>query len=594
MTNGEWRMTTEGVSAVREPGDPACPVSEVSREAVMQLPWLAPSANSLVVFGRPFSPSTWPRLSSDPGAVLLLLRHLAREADAEETIPWPAVILKPLQHPSLIEFALNRLSMPACGWADWTQGPARMVLGCSLVCARLNRFLARHAGPCAPEQAWVCGLLAPLGWLSLCAVDLSAVESVMASGGSYQDYQERQEAGWGMRHGALARRLARGWGLPEWLVSLVGHLDLPEPVARGLGAESSLFHLTRVAIDLARSQGFDLGLVDPLQAQESAAALNLPARLMESDEIQQECAEAQTWIGEWQDPYQLPLLSDLLVVAAENARLRGIPRRERLELEIDHLQLALHDQVRTEAERLQTIKLDALAEFAAGAGHEINNPLAVISGQAQYLLSHDLTWFAEQAQPEVRKSLQAIIGQTRRVHGLLRDLMQFARPPAPNPVVVDLPALLGETISGIKELAQQRHIRLELQVPFDRLALAVDPEQLRLALSCLVRNGIEAAPVEGWVRITLRPPVPGRSVEIVVEDSGPGPDPAHKPHLFDPFFSGRTAGRGKGLGLPIAWRLARMQGGDVYLAPACPGQPTRFVLRLPGPEENRPTLRLAS
>jgi signal transduction histidine kinase len=326
-------------------------------------------------------------------------------------------------------------------------------------------------------------------------------------------------------------------------------------------------------------------------------------------------------VVQWQGPYHQPLLQDLLAVAAENCRLRAGPRRERLEQEIDHLQQALQEQVKSEADRLQTAKLESLAEFAAGAGHEINNPLAVISGQAQYLLGHDVSWFADHAQPEVKKSLQAIIAQTRRVHGLLRDLMQFARPPAANPMVVDLPTLLAETVAGVKDLAEQRRVRVELQLPTDRLAVTLDAEQVRQALSCLVRNGIEAAapsgvrsqesgvrsqesgvskdPLiltpdscfltpdskEGWVRIALRPPVPGQLLEVVVEDSGPGPDALIKPHLFDPFFSGRNAGRGKGLGLPIAWRLARLQGGEVFLAPACPGQPTRFVLRLPGPAE---------
>jgi signal transduction histidine kinase len=69
-------------------------------------------------------------------------------------------------------------------------------------------------------------------------------------------------------------------------------------------------------------------------------------------------------------------------------------------------------------------------------------------------------------------------------------------------------------------------------------------------------------------------------LRITVEDSGPGPAAGHAEHLFDPFFSGRPAGRGRGLGLPTAWRLAREQGGDVTFEPM-PGGPTRFVLTLP-------------
>ena len=113
--------------------------------------------------------------------------------------------------------------------------------------------------------------------------------------------------------------------------------------------------------------------------------------------------------------------------------------------------------------------------------------------------------------------------------------------------------------------------------------VCADPAQVRTALTCLVRNAVEAAPADGWARVRLEAPEPGR-VEVAVEDSGPGPDAAQQEHLFDPFYSGRQAGRGRGLGLPIAWRLARQQGGDVRLEPHRPGEPTRFLLTLPLPD----------
>ncbi len=106
-----------------------------------------------------------------------------------------------------------------------------------------------------------------------------------------------------------------------------------------------------------------------------------------------------------------------------------------------------------------------------------------------------------------------------------------------------------------------------------------DPGQVRTVVSCLLRNAVEAAPADGWAGARLE--LPDREhVEVVVEDSGPGVAPAQQEHLFEPFYSGRQAGRGRGLGLPIAWRLAREQGGSVRFLPAA-GGPTRFVLSLP-------------
>ena len=169
----------------------------------------------------------------------------------------------------------------------------------------------------------------------------------------------------------------------------------------------------------------------------------------------------------------------------------------RLETEVDQLHDALEQQASGEDERLKAGKLGALAEFAAGAGHEINNPLAVISGQAQYLLGHGADWF--QGEPDrPRKVLNTIIAQTQRVHSLLRDVMQFARPPVPRPSWFDLPSLLAETAASLSDLAQQRRVRIEVGRTPDRLAAFADAEQVRTALACLLRNAVEATPADGW------------------------------------------------------------------------------------------------
>jgi signal transduction histidine kinase len=106
----------------------------------------------------------------------------------------------------------------------------------------------------------------------------------------------------------------------------------------------------------------------------------------------------------------------------------------------------------------------------------------------------------------------------------------------------------------------------------------VDPRHLKTALVSLVRNAIEAAPADGWAGLRLDTPDQSH-VELIVEDNGPGPAPNQREHMFDPFYSGRQAGRGRGLGLPIAWRLARQIGGNVRFDDVTNG-PTRFVLSL--------------
>jgi signal transduction histidine kinase len=475
----------------------------------------------------------------------------------------------------LIEEALRLLDQ-AEGFVDWNHPALQPIHDACLTFARLARRLAERSGHCDPEAAWTCGLLAPLGWLAMSAIDSESVYACLNDPTLSSDPAETQRRHWGIDQAAIARRLARRWHLPAWASAAAEHLHLPGSLAQNFRADPVLFPLTRLAIEESRKQGVDLGLSKGGYTAEDRAALLLPDG-EDTDVGRSDPPDRQVW----QEPREVSLLRDLLESAAENRRLREQPLHEHLEREIDALHRALEDQVRGEAQRLQAGKLAALAEFAAGAGHEINNPLAVISGQAQYLLSHEDDWFEKNAGDAPRKALEAIITQTRRIHGILRDLMQFARPAPACPGWLDLPTLLGEVAAGLTEAASHRRVRLDISLQPERLPVYADAGQLRTALTCLLLNAIEAAPTEGWARLVLLRPAEGEPIEVVVEDSGPGPEASQRPHLFDPFYSGRTAGRGRGLGLSIAWRLAQLQGGDVCLEPHRRHEPTRFVLTLP-------------
>src|SRR5207302_8037863 len=124
-----------------------------------------------------------------------------------------------------------------------------------------------------------------------------------------------------------------------------------------------------------------------------------------------------------------------------------------------------------------------------------------------------------------------------------------------------------------------RKVRLVCAEPPAPVAVHADPSQARTALACLLRNALEAAPAEGWAGVRVEVGGAG-AVALIVEDNGNGPAPGDREHLFDPFYSGRKAGRGRGLGLPTAWRLARQHDGDVRFDAAAQGL-TRFVLTLP-------------
>lgn len=244
---------------------------------------------------------------------------------------------------------------------------------------------------------------------------------------------------------------------------------------------------------------------------------------------------------------------------------------KQLEKEVEDLRSRLARGQHADGQRLREQKLTAIAELAGGAGHEINNPLAVISGQAQYLIKgeEDLNR---------AKALERIIAQTTRIHVLLRDLMMFARPPEPVYKLMAIGKLLKQAVGGVSELALSRGVKLEVGTLPGKANITCDVQLLSVAVKCLMQNSVEAAPAGGWVRLSAS--IANQRLTIFVEDNGPGVPANMHENIFDPFFSGRSAGRGVGLGLSKVWRIAQLHGGDVHLRPAA-GKPTCFVLEVP-------------
>jgi signal transduction histidine kinase len=531
-------------------------------DAATQLAWLSPCAASLVALARAPTAAAWGQVRSDPGCVLLLVREAFPARSISGLSFFPAL----LGEPHVLEAVLRHLRESPAGWVDWQDALLRPIYQASITYARSAAAVAEQLDSCAVDNAWVGALLAPLGWLAAAAVD------PMQTTGCLTDITRCPGRTWGLEPAAIARRLCHSWRLPAWLATICGHLALPLPVAQTLGADPALFQVVQLAVGLVQEQGAGLALDVPAPA-EVAAALGLATPEFEAvrrsiaRSIDQPLPELA-----WQPPQRLPLLPDLLSLAVDKLRLGDRPTLSLLERQVDCLQRALVEQRQEEENRLQVQKLSAMAELAAGAGHEINNPLAVISGQAQYLLSHE-------EEPARRRALQTITSQAQRIHQILMELMQFARPPAPQRQILDAGNLMQEVAVVLQGLANERKVRLVCTSPGMLLGIHADPAQARTALSCLLRNAIEAAPAEGWAGVRAEP-AGSASVVFIVEDNGPGLTQVEREHLFDPFYSGRKAGRGRGLGLPTAWRLAHQHAGEVRFDDTCQ-TPTRFLLTLP-------------
>jgi len=496
-----------------------------------------------MVLARPHDPERWNTVRRDPGCVTLALSH-------HETFV-PANVLTA---------ALNGLQREPSGRIS-----DQRILSHAIDIARTAESLAQSRSGVDLERAWIAGLLAPLGWLAIAATDADALSRCLSDQAFRHDPFGVQQRHWGLDASGIARRLAWRWHLPTWLTSIIGHLNLPLSTAQHFGADGELFAIVQLAVAICDAKPDGLMLAPAIDVQELRHRLGLNRDALPRFESP---PEPLTFV----DPYTQPLLIELL-----SSRSVETPAVEPLEAEIDRLHQALCEQRMSEETRLRDAKLSALAEFAAGASHEINNPLAVISGHGQYLL-------AREEDAARQSALQAIIRQTHRIHSILSELMQFARPLPPQKQPLDIRAVVAGVLHDLRDSAEAKRIRIDYSDSECALPLVGDARQVSLALTCLVRNAIEAALADGWVHVRLEKSVSDR-LDVVIEDSGTGPNLEQREHLFDPFYSGRSAGRGRGLGLPTAWRLAHEHGGDVSFVPLADG-PTRFVLSLPLAEEN--------
>lgn len=239
-------------------------------------------------------------------------------------------------------------------------------------------------------------------------------------------------------------------------------------------------------------------------------------------------------------------------------------------------------------DRLMEEKLAALAEFAAGAGHEINNPLAVISGRAQLFLRAE-------TDPQRRHDLAVINTQARRIHEMIADLMLFARPPQPRPMACDVVKLLRDVVAELAPVAAERSAELVLVGAQQTPAIEADATQLAVAVRAVCENALAAVNDGGRIEVGLALRRPGVAddgqvaarrlqtvpcMAITIRDNGPGMSALVRRHAFDPFFSGHGAGRGIGLGLSKCWRIVTNHAGRVEIDSTA-GQGTCVTILLP-------------
>jgi len=234
---------------------------------------------------------------------------------------------------------------------------------------------------------------------------------------------------------------------------------------------------------------------------------------------------------------------------------------------------------------LHTESLARLGEMAAGAAHEMNNPLAVISGRSQ-LMTMTLTPGSDH-----QKSAQMIFRESHRLSDLISCLRMFADPPQADRKPADLAGLLQNVVGKVRSASAKRQakFKFDLQLPGNLPAVLIDADQIDRAVTELLFNAVQANPKSAvLVSVKADPPfdnqaddqgalgasgsdsanetgVASRTLHIQVTDDGDGMDKHTLNHALDPFFSAKAAGRQVGMGLPRAEQLANAHGGAVRL-----------------------------
>lgn len=239
------------------------------------------------------------------------------------------------------------------------------------------------------------------------------------------------------------------------------------------------------------------------------------------------------------------------------------------------------ERERMEQSLQQAGKLAALGEMASGVAHEINNPLATITGQAQSLLKQveggaDLN--AASARDRFRRYLASMVEQSFRLKVITSRLLDFARIKPPEPQTLDLRQIIDGACELTAHQLQMRKLTLARAILPTPFRVRGDLAQLQQVLVNLLLNAVEASPADGTITIAT-----GRrdgKVFIAVRDQGAGLGEDVKRELFKPFFTTKPPGEGTGLGLVISARIAADHRGRLEVESA-PGAGASFALVLP-------------
>lgn len=412
------------------------------------------------------------------------------------------------------------------------------------------------------EEAFVCGLVHDLGKLALDLVLPRAyarvIELAEQREGNIADF-ERPIVG--LDHHAAGAKLAERWGLPEMFrdVMLLHGLPfdaVPDSPNRQMVALVALSDSICRKMCLGWSGNSSVGGDDRRLCEQAGFNYERVQKLI--PKLYESTSSRCRYLGLGDEPSQQLLIESILRANERLGRLNHELAESHQRLEQAQTQLA------------ETRSLTRLGEMTAGAAHELNNPLTVISARAQALAGRV-------REDRDKAAAEAIVHACDRLTGLIGRLNRIATPPKPRPEPTDLRPLLEEVIKRSKLRVAERDttgterneraaamIGVKLTIAEGQEPARIDAEMLTDALVEVVVNAIESGP-RSTIEVRVQGDTDDGRLLIQVIDDGSGMSEHTMDHAVDPFFSQKTAGRQAGLGLALAHRLVQAMGGTLEL-----------------------------
>lgn len=233
----------------------------------------------------------------------------------------------------------------------------------------------------------------------------------------------------------------------------------------------------------------------------------------------------------------------------------------------------ISERKRLESQLIQSEKMAAIGQLAAGIAHEIRNPLGIIANAL-----FDLKEILPPGQPEVEEDLRIALEEMRRVQEIIDNLLEFSRTSRADTELVDVNALLRKTLQLMQKSLQSHGV--EVYTEFGDVGLCMaNQNAFRQVFLNLITNAVQAMPSGGELRIRTMPLGRDR-IRLDFADTGVGIPAEHLGDIFNPFFTTKEPGQGTGLGLSVVHSVVKRFHGEIRVQSQV-GRGTTFTIELP-------------